>query len=258
MVSIRRPLLIGFSTLLVTGAFGVSNASAAGQPAQDLSRGGRATTFSSNWSGYAAYANSSGDPITFSHVAGDWYVPAVDCSHVKGQQLTIATSFVGLDGYFTNTVEQNGTDADCIGQNPYYVAWYEFYPQRAFFYDTGTYPVAARDHMHAEVTHSGNTTTVSLRDITQGWGPVSQTSNLSYDLGSAEWILEAPASKLSKFTTDATSAHYTNASATGGGTTGGIDSFTNDKIIMVRGRTARATPSDLTSGNEFTVAWNRY
>src|SRR6059058_4254782 len=107
MKRLRRALL---STVLVAGVLGAASAPAFADPARDLSRGGRATTFSSNWSGYAAYADTSDPPVpvTFSHVEGDWNVPTVDCSGVKGQQLTIATSFVGLDGYFSNTVEQNG------------------------------------------------------------------------------------------------------------------------------------------------------
>ncbi len=179
-------------------------------------------------------------------------MPTADCSAVRGQQATIAAAFVGIDGFLSNTVEQSGTDTDCIGRTPFYIAWYEFYPARAVFIDED---VDAGDQMHAEVSRSGTTANLTLHNVTKNWTVTASQSSPSFDFSSAEWILEAPTNKLTDFGT----INFSNAAATGGGTTGAIDGFTNDKITMVtrNGRTTRATPSDLTSGGTaFSVTFN--
>src|SRR3954469_19502760 len=153
MVFVRRLLVTVVPVLLLTGVLGVANAAAA--PAIDKVHTGRGTSKSTNWSGYAAYN------ATFSHVKGDWTVPAVNCSSTKGQQLAITTAFVGIDGYDSSTVEQTGTDSDCVGRNASYTAWYEFYPDRAVFLGN---PVSPGDQMHAEVSVSGSTATLTLHD----------------------------------------------------------------------------------------------
>jgi peptidase A4-like protein len=256
---VRRLVSFGLLTLLATAVLGTASGPAfAGAPVSDLHRIDKSRTDSTNWSGYAAY------DATFSHVEGDWNVPTADCSQMKGQQLSIAAVFVGLDGYDSGTVEQGGTDTDCIGTTPYYTAWYEFYPERAFFLDPDVYPVDAGDHMHGEVSVSGGSVTVTLDNESSSdldWPFTSPSRPASgLDLSSAEWILEAPSNKLTKFS----GMDFFNASATAGATTGDIDTFTNDNIRMVKkGRpfspTPRATPSSLTSGGSaFSVTWNNY
>jgi Peptidase A4 family len=258
---VKRLVRLSLLTLLATAALGTASGPAfAAAPVSDLHRIGKSRTDSTNWSGYAAYNR------TFSHVEGDWNVPTADCSEMKGQQLSIAAAFVGLDGYDSGTVEQSGTDSDCIGKTPLYIAWYEFYPERAFFLDQSTYPVQANDHMHAEVTVTGgDTATLTLQNLTPGrtWmlTPAPQRTSSSFLFNSAEWILEAPSNRLTKFS----GMDFFNASATAGSTTGDIDTFTpRDKIRMVKkGRpfnpTPRATPSNLTSGGSaFSVTWNNY
>jgi hypothetical protein len=92
-------------------------------------------------------------------------------------------------------------------------------------------------------------------------GSERQVSRRASSSNSAEWILEAPSNRLTKFS----GMDFFNASATAGSTTGDIDTFTpRDKIRMVKkGRpfnpTPRATPSNLTSGGSaFSVTWNNY
>src|SRR3954453_13002972 len=191
MVLVKRLLLIALPVVL-TGVVGVASAMAA--PALDKVHTGRGTSRSTNWSGYATY-NS-----TFNHVKGDWTVPQVNCSSMKGQQLAITTAFVGLDGYFSNTVEQSGTDSDCVGKNASYVAWYEFYPDRAVFLNNQVQP---GDHMHAEATVSGGNVSLTLQNLTRGssLSPQPSISTSGLALNSADWIVESPASKLAPFST---------------------------------------------------------
>jgi Peptidase A4 family len=251
----KRLLRLSLLSALAAGALAAASApTLAAGPITDRYKTGRGTSSSTNWSGYAAYGT------TFSNVKGDWIVPTVDCSAVRARQATIATAFVGIDGYFSNTVEQSGTDADCIGKTPFYVAWYEFYPARAVFLDQNTYPVDAGDHMHAEVSVSGSTATITLQNLASAhpWtlSPPPSLTSSSFDFSSAEWILEAPTNKLSDFG----SISFSNAAATNGSTTNGaISDFTNDAITMVtkNGRATRATPTSLSGGGTaFSVAFN--
>lgn len=239
--SARASLL---TAVLAAAALAATTGSAfARSPVSDLARTGKDRSTSSNWSGYAALGS------TFSDAKGSWTVPAADCSTMRGQQLSIASPWVGLDGYSSGTVEQTGTDTDCIGKTPYYQAWYEFYPQQLVTFG-GT--VRANDVMNAEVSHSGSTTTVTLENATRHW-TASATSTLSFDLSSAEWIMEAPTSKLTDFGT----VDFSNAAATSGSkTNGAIDDFDFDAITLVskNGRTTKAEPSGLSgNGRSFSV-----
>jgi Peptidase A4 family len=248
----RRAALLTFA-ILVAALSSVATASAA-TPVSDLAHVGKARSTSTNWSGYAAFNT------TFSHVKGDWVVPTVNCSSMKGKQTAVATAFVGIDGYVSNTVEQSGTDSDCLGQTPFYIAWYEFYPARAVFLDQGTYPVNPGDHMHAEVSVSGSTATLTLQNVTQSWtlSPPPSLTSASLSFNSAEWILEAPAQKLANFG----SINFSVAAASGNGVTDGAinnSAWSNDAITMVskNGRTTRATPSALSGGGTaFSVTFN--
>lgn len=248
----KRLVRISFLTCVGAVALAASAGSAFADPVTGLEHHGRANSSSTNWSGYAAYDS------TFSNAKGDWTVPTANCSSMKGQQTSVATSFVGIDGYVSGTVEQAGTDTDCIGKTPFYIAWYEFYPARAVFLDQSTYPVSPGDHMHAETSVASGTVTLTLQNVTEGWTltPSPTLSSSGLDLSSAEWILESPTNRL----TDFGSVGYSNASATDATHTDApISSFTNDKITMVskNGRVTRATPSNLGGGGDsFTVTFN--
>jgi hypothetical protein len=85
---------------------------------------GNGTEESSNWSGYAVLGSS------FTSARGSWVVPIAVCTGASGDEY--AASWVGLDGYSSNSVEQTGTDFDCDGTTPSYYAWYEFYPNPSF------------------------------------------------------------------------------------------------------------------------------
>ena len=73
---------------------------------------------STNWSGYAATAG------TYTSVSASWTQPTGTCS--RGDQY--AAFWVGLDGYSSSTVEQTGSEVDCVGRTAEYYAWYEMYP----------------------------------------------------------------------------------------------------------------------------------
>jgi hypothetical protein len=256
--------------LVVSVVAGVVAASAAASPVSHGPRiKGTTNSTSLNWSGYAVTGATP-----FTDVKGSWIQPAADCSSTTattkgngngnghghgggggGQSSNAYSSFwVGLDGYSSNTVEQTGTDADCSGTTPVYYGWYEFYPAFPVNFSD---PVSPGDAISAEVSVSGGTVTITLQDATKGWTEHASHANSGYALSSAEWIAEAPSSgkvlPLANFGT----VTFSGASATGGGKTGSIGSFTSDPLTMVTssGQT-KAAPSSLSGGGSgFSVTW---
>jgi peptidase A4-like protein len=210
----------------------------------------RASTQSTNWSGYAAYNT------TFTDVKASWLQPTATCPKSTHQY---ASFWVGIDGYKSNSVEQLGTDSDCVGVNhPSYYAWWEMYPNPSN--TIAGFAVHAGDSMTAEVLRSGTSYTLRLTNNTTGQ-TFSTTQNYSGANSSAEWVAEAPSQcivivcrglPLANFGT----VTFTGASATSGGAAP-ISGYTNDAITMVtQTGTPRAVPSGLFSGgSSFSDTW---
>jgi peptidase A4-like protein len=218
-------------------------------PIAGKQRVGHDLFYSTNWSGYVA------DNRTFNSASGTWQMPEANCSAVKGQKETVATFFIGLDGFNSGTVEQTGVDAICIGKTEFYEPWYEFYPEAAVFSNN---PVSPRDNLTADVSVSsdGSTVTTTLSDPDQGWtltSPEHSTAGLA--LNSADWIVESPAHALTNYG----SVTYGSASATNSsGHTGTIsdDAWNHDELIMVKGRRIISQPGNLFArGASFSVDW---
>lgn len=206
---------------------------------------------SSNWSGYAVQA-----PSSFTEVQGSWTEPAVTCP----AKATYSAFWVGIDGYKDATVEQTGTEADCIGGTARYSAWYEMYPKSPVTFRT---TVAPGDVMNAQVTRSGKTFTLKITDSTQGWTRKVNASSAAAKSSSAEWIAEAPCCTrlgaplpLSNFG----SVAFTSAEAASGGTAEPVSAFTADngphEISMTKNKKVIAQPSALTAGGtSFSVTY---
>jgi hypothetical protein len=226
-----------------------------GRPAKLLTGIGRATTASTNWSGYSTYA----DGTTFTSVKGRWVQPAASCPTNKAQY---SSFWVGIDGYNSNSVEQIGTDADCVGTNrPSYYAWYEMYPA---FPVNLSMKVTPGDTMAGSVTVSGNTFTLTIKDVTTGQSFTTKQSQSGLEQSSAEWVAEAPSGctahsckvlPLANFG----KVRFTGSYTTGNSHTGSISdsAWSNDKIVMVtNGGSVKAQPSNLNSaGTAFNVNW---
>ena len=211
---------------------------------------------SDNWSGYAV----TGANGSVTDVRGSWIVPSVSCPATGDQY---ASFWVGIDGYRSNTVEQIGTDSDCVNGVATYYAWYEFYPH--FSYTINTITVKPGDVISAEVTAKGKggfTVTITDGNLTFSVSTKMPQAQMS----SAEWIAEAPYSggvlPLANFTTvsyglDSTAVMNT-CNAMVGGSSGPIGSFGNnvDEITMVNGSGAtKAAPSALSSDGSFSIAY---
>jgi hypothetical protein len=256
---------------LFAGPVGADSTDSHSEPARETQRVSHNAVSTLNWSGYAVYKDASGGTpaMTFSDVKAAWLQPSVVPGSCPTRKLQLAAFFVGIDGDKSNTVEQIGTEADCVNGSATYFAWYEMYPAGAVIVDTSLYPVAGGDSLSGEVSFGSGQFTLSLHNATAGWtfstivsapGPTARTS--------AEWIAEAPATgghfwPLTNFD----SITFTSASVTGNGTVGVIHDSTTpantpwdyDSITMVsRGRpfapTIKAAPGALnTTGNGFTI-----
>jgi hypothetical protein len=233
-------------TAAVTVAAAVAVASASAAVAKPAARVDTApnhkisNSTSSNWSGYAVTGG------TYKTVTASWVEPSVTCSG------TAYSSFwVGLDGDTSGTVEQTGTDADCVGSTPVYYAWYEMYPKYPTNYRD---VVAPGDHFTATVaTDAAGDFTLTLSDTTRGWTETVTKKLKGAELASAEVIAEAPSSNtgvlpLANFGTASFSGAQVNG-ATLTSRTAGID-----PITMESGKTVKAQPSSIRNGS-FTVAW---
>ncbi len=220
---------------------------------------------STNWSGYDVTG------ATFSAVAGSWTVPTVTCA---SGATTYASEWVGIDGAVSDTVEQDGTETDCINGSPSYDAWYEMYGDSSVndgyevALSTSSYPVAPGDVMDGSISLSGSTWTLSIADTTKGWSYAKTVANYAPApaQSSAEWILERPTvcanytcsqSALATLTTTS-AVTFTSAAATASGTSAPVSNYTDTAIAMVTGgssSTTLATPGALSSGGgTFTVS----
>ncbi|GDY28546.1 G1 family glutamic endopeptidase [Gandjariella thermophila] len=138
-----------------------------------------------NWSGYVATGSG------FSSVSATWTEPAVTCNSTDD----LFAPWVGIDGYGSSTVEQTGVATDCSSGRPVYQAWYEMYPASPVYYSN---PVSAGDVIHASVTRSGSTYTLTLSDTSKGWTRTVNRSMRAANV-SAEVIMESPTAAYPNF-----------------------------------------------------------
>jgi hypothetical protein len=137
-----------------------------------------------NKAGYAVVAGKG----EVSYVNGTWVVPQANCSNNS----QFASFWLGIDGYNTKTVEQIGTDSDCINGVPIYYAWYEFYPRPARL--VNRFPVKPGDAIFAEVKYENERFALKIRNLNtnQTFSVVSRMPTATRSV--ATWVVEAPVS----------------------------------------------------------------
>jgi hypothetical protein len=141
------------------------------------------TETSSNWAGYAVTHRKP-----FTSVTGKWVQPTASCNDLSS---TYSAFWVGLGGFSANSfgVEQTGTLANCSGGSPSYTAWYELYPKPPVMLRTAVHP---GDTLSATVSVSKKTVLIRLKNVTTGKLFTKRLRMNRPDLGSAEWVAEAP------------------------------------------------------------------
>jgi hypothetical protein len=221
--------------------------------ATSKAKGGPAVD-SYNWSGYVDAATNA--IPAYSRVSGSWTTPTVTC----GPQDSITSEWVGLDGYGSSTVEQDGTLGWCFQGSATYYTWWEMYP-------AGTVTVGSTltpgDAISASVSRSGITYRLAVTDTTTPANSFVQYSNCSVKCidASAEWIAERPAFATTGIAPLANYGTWTVTSAqeTYRGTPGNISSAPSYFPINMQDSTGTydlSTPGGLTGGGSgFTTTW---
>ena len=203
---------------------------------------------SNNWSGYADTGRS------VSRVSGRWKEPTGSCGL---DVISMAAFWVGIDGFKSSSVEQDGTLIECYLGTEYQYTWWEMYPTNAV--QTVGSAVRSGDSITASVVRSGSRYTLKVTDSTHPGNSFSRTETGSGDANSsAEWIAEAPSGTAGEYPlTNFGTWRVSGAAVTEGSRSGTISSFSDDKITMTDtlGNT-QAQPSGLSSGGSaFSVAW---
>jgi hypothetical protein len=183
----RKRALLAIS--LVAAAV-VSSAGSAGAARPDLQlslhhglEASTGTETSSNWAGYAVTHRKP-----FSSITGKWVQPTATCADLSS---TYSAFWLGLGGFSANSfaVEQTGTLANCSDGSPSYTAWYELYPKPPVMLRTAVHP---GDTLSATVSVSKKTVVIRLMNVTTGKLFRKKLHMNRPDLGSAEWVAEAP------------------------------------------------------------------
>jgi hypothetical protein len=147
---------------------------------------GATAQWSYNWSGYVAGNGSE----RFKSVASTYIQPSVTCP-VSGAYTVF---WVGVDGWFDNTVEQDGTLAYCssAGGQPVYYAWWEMYPTNSIQW---WFPINAGDKIKSSVKFMGGKYILSVKDVTAKTHQTTRqvcAGNLVCERTSADWVVERP------------------------------------------------------------------
>lgn len=273
-----RPLLAAAS---LTGLVIFAAAPAAGTAAAPIGRGGAVhthpaiflsgasttgiTSRSNNWAGYAALPEHS--RASFRYVQATFTVPSVNCAATTN---AFSVHWVGLDGFATGTVQQDGIEANCNGTTPVYSAWWETYPAHQI-QTVSSVSVSPGDAVTASVYFNRGSGAhhdqynFMLTDVSNGesfnlWKPCGGSSCKN---GSAEVISEAPSSASVLPLADFGIISFVNVHVTDkGGQKGGISSsnWNHSKIIMVGGEVSHptlATPGSLFGRHAFSSTWKR-
>ena len=230
---------------------------------------------SANWGGYA----DTND--TYGSVASSWVEPTVKCSSggggltgllggtglggLLGGPTTASAFWVGLDGYSSTSVEQLGTDSDCVSGKPSYYAWYEMYPKPSVPLASPDV-VSPGDHMTAMVASNaaGTSFVLMIKDATANWTFSTTQSGSGFARSSAEVIAEAPSSCNVLFCGEVPLADFGRVDYTGSslidtaGRRGSLSAFDANEITMVKNGTTLATPSSLSAdGTSFSMTWDK-
>jgi Peptidase A4 family len=203
---------------------------------------------STNWSGYADTSE------TFSSVTGSWTEPTASCTSTT----SLAAFWVGIDGYSSDSVEQDGTLIECYRDTAYHYTWWEMYPTNDIQVVGET--LKAGDSITASVVRSGTSYTLKVTDSSRAADSFSTTQTCSGCANSsAEWIAEAPSGSSGvEPLSDFHSWTLSNATVSTTSGSGVISTYPDDEITMIDSSSnVKAQPGALNSGNSFGVTWDR-
>jgi hypothetical protein len=207
---------------------------------------------SGDWSGYA-----DGNSENYSTVTAHWTEPTVTgCSTQSGD--TMAAFWVGIDGYGSTSVEQDGSLAYCYQRKVYYYTWWEMYPSNGI-QPVGT-SVEPGDQITASVTRVGTKYTLKVIDAKHTDNSFTENETCAKKTctnASAEWVAEAPTGTSGQYPlSDFGTWRISNATVKTSSQAGTISTFPDYFITMTSDSTVLAKPGPLNhSGSSFTDTW---
>jgi hypothetical protein len=217
-----------------------------------------------NWAGYIVASDIQNPQASVTSVSASWTVPTVKIS----SQDTFSAVWIGIGGYFDDTLIQTGTEQDSIQGQSEYSAWLELLPQNALTIDSIT--ISPGDQITASIQLVDANTdqwSIYMKDLTKNQEYTARFFYASSQL-SAEWIVERPdiTSRRLRGTlaslADVGTVKFASCQTTIGGETGTVSSFPTFQSIMYEmvqpttdsGSTQLAAVSDLTdNGSSFTI-----
>ncbi|HTW10640.1 MAG TPA: G1 family glutamic endopeptidase [Acidimicrobiales bacterium] len=216
------------------------------------------STSSSSWAGYVVTGE------TYDYVYGSWTVPKAACGNFPtGDLASSSSTWVGIDGWNENTVEQIGTDSNCATWTGVYWAWFEMYPNLPEVISNplnNTDQISPGDVMDASVQYTGNPGWYRLyiQDVTKNWSFATTQYISGATGGTAEWVTEQPADGGLPLT-DFGSVTFTGCYADGSNAAAYGDPIwqhANTAVEMEANGTEKASVSALSAnGSQFTVTW---
>jgi hypothetical protein len=139
-----------------------------------------------NWSGYVARSTRS-----FSCIEGSWTQPAVSCPANGSASLAMWIGLDGESGPSRATLEQIGTNTDCVAGHARSFAWFEVLPADRFEQELSL-PVDAGDKIAASIGVVGRSYKMVIENLTTG----DVVDTFQHSPGAkrltAEWVVEAP------------------------------------------------------------------
>jgi hypothetical protein len=255
------PAVVGISSSAIADTRPVGYAGPAREITQTRStRTGSQQFTSRNWGGYITSASSHS--TDFNSVKATWVQPTVTCEAKNAWTVF----WVGLDGWWNNTVEQGGSSAFCptSGGAAQYQLWWEMFPTNAI---QTVLTINAGDTITASVKYATATSvfTIKVRDVTSGQSFTRHercANGLTCDRSSSDVITEdvGMVGAGSFFPlADYGTMGYTNAGATDtAGHKGSISgrNWLNAAVSEISGGITYAIVSPLSShGTAFTTTW---
>jgi uncharacterized repeat protein (TIGR02543 family) len=212
---------------------------------------------SGNWSGYVATGQ------VYTAVSAEWTVPTVTCS---GSDSSFAVEWVGIDGANSPTVEQDGTETNCVAGSPQYAAWYEMFGDAAVNngylqeLSSSTYPVSPGDLVSSSVSVTDNVWTLQVTDTTQNWTFETTITDSAPEQSSAEVVVESPEVCYSTCSTaapaDFASVAFSSISLSASGTPEALTASNYYAMALLSDVVPLAAPGDLSGGgSSFTDTW---
>jgi hypothetical protein len=201
---------------------------------------------SSNMAGYANIDE------TFTSAGGTWTEPSFTCTSTE----SLVAFWVGIDGFSSDSVEQDGTLVECYDSTAYQYSWWEMYPTNDI--QVVGESVASGDHITATVVRSGTSYKLTVTDSTHTANSFSTTQTGSDANSSAEWIAGAPCCSGSSVypLPDLHTWTLSGATVSTSSVSGNICSFPYESITMIGSSgDVEAVPSALTDCDSFTVTW---